>query len=184
MLKKNKALIAVAFALAIFVASAGVASANPSYVGNTAQTASATTSPAYMTPGTATSTITLDAYNPTTNTFVVDKLALLMQFTGSSTASILTTDFEYSQDGIDWYENTIVSDETVSTTSQALSLNVTNSTSWTFASTTLQSAAGTRAIATRIVSVPIYTRFVRAVTTLTGANGAFWGQFIPIKELK
>jgi hypothetical protein len=181
---KLKKLLGIAFAFAIFLASAGVASANPSYVGPTVQTASATTSPAFMTPGTATSTLSFDAYNPTTNTFVADKLALLMQFTGSSTASILGVNFEYSQDGIDWYKNTIVNAESVSTTSPVLSLNTPTSMSWAFASTTLNGAAGTSAIATRIVSVPIYTRFVRAVTTLTGANGAFWGQFIPIKELK
>lgn len=181
---KLKKLFGFAFALAIFLAGASVASANPSYVGPTVQTASATTSPAYMTPGTATSTLTFDSYNPTTNVFVADRLALLMQFTGSSTSAVLGINFEYSQDGIDWYKNAIVTSETISTTSPSLSLNTPTSATWTFSGTPLNGDAGTVATSTRIVSVPLYTRFVRSVFTLTGASGAVWGQFVPIKELK
>lgn len=161
----------------IFFTSTGTAHANPSSVSATVQTATATTSPAYMTPGTATSTLTFDAYANTgyggLNT-IADKAALLMQFTGSSTSAVLGIKYEYSQDGIDWYTNFMLGPAGLSTTTAVTNLATPTSITWTY------SAATPKAI----ITVPTPTRYVRAVFSITGANGSIWAQVAPVKELK
>src|SRR4051812_48178680 len=104
---KLAALVAAAVAL---LAPAGVAFANPSSFANGVTTGSAaSTSPAYMTPGTGTSTTPVfDAYAQTVaggQTSKADYAGLLMQFSASSTVSKLIGNVEYSQDNVDWYRN-------------------------------------------------------------------------------
>lgn len=163
---KNKIIAAIA-SLAAFASFAGYVHANPGYFVPTVQTATATTSISYMTPGTATTTLQYDTYN-TGNNYATNYATLLARFAASSTPTF-AINLEYSQDGIDWYGNTLFNN---STTTAAYSLNVTNS--YTFspaASSTL-----------RAIKIDTPTRFVRANLSVAGSNGGVWAQFVPNKE--
>lgn len=74
------------------------ATANPSQLTseNCPSTSAASTSVAYMTPGTGTTTCTM----VTVNTELVD---IGIQFNASDTAATLSWEVEFSRDGIDWY---------------------------------------------------------------------------------
>ena len=158
--------------------------ANPLSFSRT-QTATATTSPVYMTAGTATTTLTHDF--GTGNNFSGDSASLLVQLAGSSTATVLNIDVEYSQDGADWYATSIGwnADVGVSTTSPAL--GPLQQIAFQFASSTINRSVVTNAnsaTSTRIVKIPTPTRFVRAILTLaTGSTrGAVWAEFIGKKQ--
>ncbi len=187
-MSKAKIAAIVAGAVCLFGAT-GVALAS-SILSGMVSTSAATTTPAFMTPGTGTSTLT---YNTLTNTNVATatpsstnqskaiKLSLAGQFSGSSTVATLNIKFEYSTDGIDWYQS-FLPQGNFSTTTQAVTYGISNSVAIPFASTTYNGSAGKFNIENFIVDVPIVTKDVRAVVTITGANGAFWGQFVPVKE--
>jgi len=167
----------------------GVARANPSYFAVGTSTSSASSSPAYMTPGAATSTTPVfDAYAQTFNggqTFKADSAGLLVQFTGSSTASVLNQSVEYSQDGIDWYRNFVIDPNQVGTTTwPAFTVGTPFSSSWKFASSSVGGAApaANNKRSTAAVLVPTPFRYTRVVFSITGGNGAVWAQFVPIKE--
>lgn len=163
--------------------------ANQYYFATTVQTATATTTLSYMTPGTATTTTpVLDTYTIQDGPNAADKIALLTQLTASTTSTVLGIDIEYSQGGAglncvstpsscDWYKNNYTSD--VSTTSPVISLGLPQTFSWAFASSTLQGVPVTTQRATKIINIQTPTRYVRAVYYLTGANGAVWGQLVP-----
>lgn len=155
-----------------------------------AKTSAATTTPAVMTPGTGTSTIVYDSYNlngtnePTTGVVTdTDSATLLVQFLASSTASKLKIEYEYSQDGIDWYQDG-VSNTFASSTDGVININLPNSFTWTFASTSLDGLPVSAAnnLSTEIVPVITATRYVRAVISDTGANAEVWAQFVPKKQ--
>jgi hypothetical protein len=163
------------------------AQANPLGFSCAAQTASATTTPVYMTAGTATSTLLFDTYcvngtnQPNTgNTNIANKLTLLTQFSASSTASVLGISVEYSQDGVDWYQDNYLSP--LATTSPAVLLATPNSYSWLFASSTLDGVANTGNRVGKALQIQTPTRYVRVVYTLTGTNAAVWGELLPQKE--
>lgn len=166
-----------------------VAHANPGGFPPGARTAAATTTPAYIGNGSATTTVVYDAYNingtnqqTTGLTTDTDSATLLVQFVGSSTSAVLTTSFEYSQDGVDWYLDSTNDDNTISTTSTVVSLNQPNKYVWTYAALPTGGAAGTAATTTRAITVATPTRYVRAVFSLSGAAGAVWAQFVPKKQ--
>ena len=164
-----------------------IAKAQPTYIGLTVQTATATTSVRYLTPGTGTTTLTYDAYVPTTNSYTPAFATLLIQFAGSSTASTLGINIEYSQDGIDWYKSSTLSPFSPGTTTNAVNLGATNSYTWTFASSTVGGTgvtAATGATSTRAIMLSTPLRYVRSVVSITGAGGAVWQQIVPTKELR
>lgn len=182
-------LTALATALLIYTAFGMIhkAHANPLGFSCAAQTASATTTPVYMTAGTATSTLLFDTYcvngtnQPNTgNTNIANKLTLLTQFSASSTASVLGISVEYSQDGVDWYQDNYLSP--LATTSPAVLLATPNSYSWLFASSTLDGVANTGNRVGKALQIQTPTRYVRVVYTLTGTNAAVWGELLPQKE--
>lgn len=181
---KSKFLIisgAVALALATFFS---VAHANPSYFQVPVQTATATTTVTYMTTGAATTTLTFDSYyiNSLGTNTKTDSITLFTQFLASSTASVLGINFEYSQDGVDWYSNNLSFGNTA-TTSSVIYLQPPSSLSWTFASSTTNGVLqATTTPEKKAVTVQLPTRFVRAIYTLTGTPGAIWAQFIPSRE--
>jgi len=161
--------------------------ANPSYFVPTYATATATTSPAYMTPGTATTTLTFDAYdidqtdesrgfNPT----VLGGLSLAVQYTGSSTDSKLNWQYEFSDDGIDWYWENIETNTNATTTQVAQSNRIYE---WPFASST-SITGGSSDRAHKLITVPTPTRYIRTHLYLPvgSTNGAIWAEFIPIKQ--
>lgn len=179
---------------AIVAISFGAASvyANPSSIATTAQTATATTTLSYMTIGAATTTLVYDSYlnRPTT----ADSAIMLVQFTASSTASVLGISYEYTNGGpgldclgapntCDWYrDNTMISVN--ATTSQAFSVTVPNSYSWTFASSSQGggNVAATNNRALKTLTIPTPARYVRAIFTATGTPSAIWAQIGPKKE--
>lgn len=165
------------FAVLMFVGLQKV-EANPSTFRPTVQTATATTSLSYMAVGTATTTLTMDTYS-NGNTDKTNTAALLLQLTASTTSTVLVTELEYSQDGVDWYKDNLTADATAGASE---AIQTANNYSWTFASSTLNGVQVTSQRATKVVNVNTPTRYVRAVFTLTGANGAIWAQFLPHKE--
>jgi hypothetical protein len=150
-----------------------------------------------LTPGNATTTLVYDSWqregtNQTDigNTYGADEVTLLAQINASSTATKFKFVYEYSQDGIDWYTDNIL--ETATTTAIQIG-TVTKQYEWTFASSTIGGVAvtagqrgynGTLNRDSKAIRVPVPTRFVRVVVTVTGANGYFWGEFVPKKEVK
>jgi hypothetical protein len=176
-------------ALSVFLTAIPAAHANPSIFANGVTTGSAaSTSPAFMTPGTGTSTTPV--YDAQLQTFSggftskTDAAGLLIQFTASSTNSVLSAAVEYSQDGVDWYRNFVIDPTQIGTTTTPFSFNTPFSVKWTFASSTV---GGSGAIAnnnrsTAALLIPTPFRYTRVVFSLTGANGAVWAQLVPIKE--
>lgn len=160
----------------------GVAQANPSYFVNSAPLTAATSSPIFMVVGTAaTSTLTFNSAVGTTQ--ALNSATLLTQFTGSSTAAVLTVSFEVSQDGIDWYSDDILGGA-ISTTTLAVNISGTSATTytWKYASSTIGGATSTQNMNPKALVAPTPLRLVRAVYTITGANGAVWGQFVGKRE--
>lgn len=161
-------------------------SANPTFFPVTVQTSSSTTSPAYMTAGTATSTLTLDTYS-SGNPRGASKAALLIQLVASSTATVLRTNIEYSHDGIDYYQDGGTMIDGFSTTSKPFDIGQVNQFTFTYASSTagLGSTTPSQSTTTRAVRINTPTRFVRAVFTIPvgSAAGAVWAQFVPNKEV-
>ena len=153
--------------------------ANPSYFARGTASATATTTLAFMTPGTATTTVTHDAFFEGNNT-KADSVALQLMLKASSTGTVLVTNIEYSEDGIDWYQNNL---DTYA--AGAIAVATPNSLTWTFATSTigglLNGGAGVD-FGQKVIGVKTPTRYVRAVLSLTGANGGVWVKFIPSKE--
>ena len=150
------------------------------------QTATATTTKSYMTPGTATTTLVFDS-NAGGDSFASDSATLFLQLTGSTTpsnAAVATTTFkvtfEYAhsilgtdcltdQTLCDWY-----SDGIVATTTKL---------GWQTEKGVLVASTTPTKI---FLDVPTPTRYVRAnisVANITSnLNGAVWAQFIAQKQ--
>lgn len=170
--------IAVAI-VGVLVASTLTVYANPSQITET-PSASATTTVTYMSAGTATTTLVLDAQ--VDGGAAVDSAAFEVQFIGSSTASNLNVSFEYAQSNTldcktnqglcNWYIDSL----TGSTTRAGL---------FAYASSTpggglIASSSPT----TRIFTVPTPTRFVRAVITQPAGSlpGSVWTSWVSKRE--
>lgn len=182
-------LLSIIVAIAL-TAGAIVVNANPSYFALTKQTSTATTSPVFMTAGAATSTLVFDAYAAYSNTSA-DSLYLAIQFTGSSTASVLGWQYEYSTgfpgndcatypESCDWFSLGVGNSTTATSTyvtSKAENLLVT-------ASSTIGGRTIPQDKVLKLVNVPTPLRYVRAVFYLPvgSSPGSVWAQFIPIKE--
>lgn len=161
-----------------------VARANPSFFtrANSAVCGSytATTSVSYMTAGNATTTYTFDTGCGTAGS--ADSAVFATQLTGSSTATVLNTIFEYSQDGVDWYSDTLSQG---ATTTPGQALNTARSYTLTFASSTVGGIGGTgNGRVYRTITVPTPTRYVRAIQSLAPAstNGAIWSEFVSKRQ--
>ena len=151
--------------------------ANPLRFPPAVASATATTTSTYFVAGT-TATTTMATYDTYSNTGVsgvggstqaMDKASLLIQLAASSTSSILRTTFEYSQDGIDWYEDEIF----VPATSGYTSIGQPTVYTWT--------ANGT-ATSSKIVNVPTPLRYVRVRMRVEGANASVWAAIQPQKQ--
>lgn len=170
--------IAIFAVICLVLSSWTFVKANPSYFtranGILCGSLTATTSPTFMTAGTATTTVTFDSGCATSNS--QDSSVLSMQLTASSTNTKLAVNFEYSQDNIDWYQSNLSAQ---ATTTPVQDISTAQSYLWSFASTTpgLGAPAGTRQMKTIVVPTP--TRYVRAVFTIPSGstNGAIWAEF-------
>jgi len=168
----------------------------------TCYTNAATTTPAYMTPGTATSTVTCNLGSEGARTATI-----IAEVNATSTNSKYKIFVEESYDGIDYFPTVI--NQTASTTeaSQTFDASVTGSVSYKFASTsTLNGVAvggvgsaginGTNNRNHFMVDVPVRLRYVRAYAVIpsptmslgcydgvcnatTSYNGAIWMQILP-----
>lgn len=148
-----------------------LAHANPLQFKPTVQTATATTTVSYMTAGTATTTLTLDSYAPG-QPFTTDQAVLFIQFTASTSASILNTTVQYSQDGIDWYSDGGTFENGFATTTKPYDLSQ-------IAQYTLSNGTTTRAI-----NITTPTRFIRAQFSIPVGSAAsgVWAQWIPSRQ--
>lgn len=170
---KNKILvIGLVGVIAIFGAiTAYKVDANALFFLPTATSSSATSSPSYLTTSgaNATATTTFDAYS-NGSPRAANGATILTQFVASSTSSVFTMRVDYSQDGIDWYSDSAVSQQST-TTVMNIAANATYS--YTAASTATTSKA---------VLVKTPTRYMRVVYTVAGAAGAAWTQIVPTRE--
>lgn len=186
-MKKNRmrpifAILAMAVSGALtFAGGAPAAHANQSTFCIGDATAPATTSPTYMTPGTATTTLTDNTCQDSVVPY--DSKSLLVQLTASSTGTTLNFGVEYSQDGIDWYADNTPS---LATTSPTYSAQRANSYSWTFASTTPGGGAvpASNNIALKIFNVDVHARYTRVFFSLPpgSTNGAVWARWIGMRQ--
>lgn len=162
---------------------ATLASANPLYVSSKASTAIATTTVVYQGTGTATTTLVYDSYESSGtnqqnngNITVPNTIALAIQGTASSSSAIINIACEYSDDGIDYYQNEIFP----ATTTNPINISVPNTFTFGVASSTVGGVAfnGYK----KLFTCPVPTRFVRAIITNTGAQIGFYSSFLPLKQ--
>jgi hypothetical protein len=156
----------------------------PTFLRVSSTNSAASTSPVYLRVNTTSATSTTPVY---------DAYALLgtgevsgnlyvsfgIQLKASSTATVLAINPEYSNDGIDWYQ-----DNFSTYAAGAIAIATRNSYTWTYASTTVGGAAvlGNTDTGAKIIQLPVPTRYVRLVSTISGANGAIWIEALGIKQ--
>lgn len=163
-----------------------VVRANPLQFVPTVQTATATTSPSYMTSGKATSTLVFDSY-AVGQIKATDQAVLFLSLSASSTSTIFNTDIEYSQDNIDWYQDGGTFENGFATTTKPFNLSQVNEYAWQFSSSTagLPAPSASNATSTRALYIKTPTRYVRAVFTLPAGStaGAVWAQWVPSRQV-
>lgn len=173
----------------------GVAYANPFYQGLSAQTAMATSTQAYLTPGTATTTPVYDSYeqygtNQTNggNNTLANQVAVLLNGAASSTATVVNIACEFSNNyngktgNGDWYQNEVIA---ATTSNAGVQLGaVPNTFSFTYASSTVGGAPLGAKTSTfeKVFVCPVPLRFVRVVVTITGNNASVWAGIVPVKQ--
>lgn len=194
-LGKILAVAAAMAATAFLFFSITPANANPSSFLRK-QSAAATTTLTYMTPGAATTTLAFDT--SAGNTFAPSgTTALLIQLTASSTITDLRWRYEYSQDvacgttggNADWYAGDAGFDVNLTaTTSPVRYTSGAFDYAWTFSSSTpgAGNAVATLNLGKKIVLVPTPTRCVRAVFFLPigSTNGAVYAEWLAKKEVQ
>jgi hypothetical protein len=157
-----------------FVAQTSVVQAAIQQLGLRTQTATATTTVAYMTPGTASTTITVDNSLNTPN-----EMSLYVQLTSSTTATVLNWEYEYSMDQIDWW------DEDLTPTSVAIADTQVQHSSTTITHVWNPGDANA-STSNKVFIMPnkYAARYSRVVFTLPIGvdNGALWAEVVPIKE--
>lgn len=175
-------IIFVAFLLMAF---AFTAHANPFYTGTKAQTSSATTTPAYLSPGIATSTLVYDSYEQngtnqpnSDNVTLPNVVAVALQGNASSTLTTIAIACEFSDNNIDWYQNEIYP----ASSTGALNLSVPATFSFVFSSTTVDGIQISPSRYQKLFECPVPLRYVRAVITDTGAGASVWATIIPTKQ--
>lgn len=116
-----------------------------------------------------TTTTSLDSYVSGTNKALDNGTAsLLLTLTATSTPPVLKWRFEFSQDGVDWYPESV---ELVANATTTVVVRDFKEYSWAFASSTAGSFSDSKAL--KLISVPTPTRFVRTVFYLaTGSPNA------------
>lgn len=111
-------------------------------------------------------TTALDSYVTTIQGF--NSNALFIQFNASSTSSVLNTRFQYSYDGVTWYD-----DNTLFASSSNFLIQAPLSYQWTAIAATTTN---------KVIPVPVLARYVRAVFTMSGAAGSVVYTWGPTKQ--
>lgn len=176
----------------------GIVHANPDQILENAvgsSVGSASSSPAYIGFGTATSTNSFDTQGD--GALPAKSATLFVALTGSSSATTLNITLEFSQNNSDWYGDDISG--VLGTSTQTITL--------TTPSKYTMLAATSSTIATGIESTPkntvyraftvqVPSRYVRAIFSMSsstvlsagpnqqGTNGAVWSDFIAKKEIR
>lgn len=179
---KKFSLIAVSLiVLAVMIGvSVNSVRANPSQWERKA-TATATTSVNYMSAGVGTTSLQYDALSAGYR--AADSAALLIQFHGSSTNSVLSWKVEYSQNGVDWYHTDSLITTSVATSTYHVGNGAVNL--WAFASSTPGTATAPISTSTKMVQVETPTRFVRAIFSVPVGStpSAVWAEWIIKKQM-
>lgn len=147
------------------------ASANPVYLANSCQTATATTTVNFMQAGLATTTINCEVIDYR-NSQKGESAIVLMQSVASSSASLQTVTISYSMDGVDYYD--VVNTAASTTPNQALNTQLT----YILAGNSLASTTR-RAF---IIDTP--TKWIRLAFSATTGNSSIWAKIIPFKQGK
>lgn len=173
--KFTKYLIAIVV-IALVALTAIQVKANRSYFPKLVTLNGATSTSTLMTvvPATvaASSTFQLDAYEGGT-TFAFDSATMLVRQLASSSASVTTITIQYSQDGIDWFQNNLAPTSTENTPN-----------SLTFPQTYTITGASTAASTTLVaLGVKTPTRYVRAFFTSGVGTSSIWAQWVPKREI-
>ncbi len=193
-IKNSLVLLAIATMLAIALFLAPATKGNPqrfsSNLGacdNVSGVSTVSTStPVYMTAGTATTTATCYLGNDGVQEAVVQ-----VALTASSTNTTVVVGVEESMDGVDWYPVLVPGQENA-TTSPVLDLDTTGTYSFQFASSSFGGGAqvATDNFDLRAFSVPVRMKQVRAFASLasttghlTNKNGAVWLGIVPRLEI-
>jgi hypothetical protein len=164
-------MVLTAFALVLFSSRAG---AQPSSVVFQA-TGATTNGVAYLVAGTATSTYQFDSGNFSSSKVLsmqtIDNASMFIEYVASSTSSILAWQFQYSNDGVNWYgENSSQTPILNSTLSETIEASTTITHLWT---------PGVAATSTKAVVIPIIAAQHERVVFFapTGAaNGAIYAE--------
>lgn len=180
-------LILIAFVLVSIFSFATFVKANPSFF-ERYQWASATTTVAYLNPqplagqaaGGSVATTTLNLIPNTYLNQGMDSASVLIQYTGSSTASILAVQPEYSQDNVDWYAMSATS------TSQAgIQVFTDYRFLWNYASSTNFGSTTTGGKNSRIFTFPMPTKYARVLLYMAGGsqNGTVWYEAVGKRQV-
>lgn len=176
-----------AIALIIAGSFAGYVYANPSqflrsYATDNCGASIATTTLTHLVPGTSTSTPTFDTQCD--GGLSADSATLAIIFNASSTGSTLVINFEYSDDGTNWFSD----NQEIVGTSTPNNAGINRTITWNFASSSVskagEAASPKRNYDSKIFSVRTPTRYVRAIIGMPGGslNGAVWTEFIAKKQ--
>lgn len=191
-MKNKKYIIGIGIGSLLFVV-VGLVKANPQFFQAESGTAAATSTMSYMTPGAATTTLTIDSYKlvqsstETSNPTAYNGLSLAVQFEATSTGSRLVRYYEYSSDNIDWYPQNVELNINATTTIEVQHRKLYEF-SFPATSTPLSNAelplTNGKARVHKIVDVPILARYVRVnfYIPVGSMNGAVWAEFMPRKE--
>lgn len=201
---KFKKILSVTAVVVVSFLFVGVAYANSLFFATTAKTNNATTSPTFLVRGTTFATTTLPIYDSfeisgtnqinTSQPQPAQTVALEVQFTASSTASVLQWYYEYADREIidcgafpsscDWYSDNLISENRLST-STTIDVSTPYTQKWTFASSTVGGVAAgvSNNRDTKVFNVRVPTRYVRVVFYCPSAsNCGVWAKWVPIKQ--
>lgn len=189
---KLKHFVPAAIVLVLILGIATIAHANPFYVGYSAKTATATSTQAYLTTGTAaTSTVIYDSYEQfgtnqtnSANLTLPNTVAVLLNGVASSTSSVVTVICEYSDNyngttgNGDWYQNELLP----ATSTIPVGIGAPMAYSFVFAPATVGGILLPNNRFQKVVTCPVPLRFVRTVVSVTGANASIYTAIIPTKQ--
>lgn len=193
MIKKILAVVSILGLVLCFTFRTQILHAAAPYFQRITATATATSTPAFMTPGTATSTLIADVYQVPgyQDTGGAMDLFVASQYTGSSTATTFGRRIEYSNgsncvnnpNNCDWYSET--SDITftgIATTTYSVSPTYNHLT--VFASSTPGGRAAPSDREGLVFRVPVLMQYVRIINYLPigSANGAVWQEVIGVQQ--
>lgn len=141
-------------------------------------TALSTTTRASLSAGTGTSTLTCNMGIAGDGTQVWDSAKLAIQLTASSTATELRWRYEYSNDGVDWYADTV--NNAAATATTTIEVRTFKEYSWLFASSTPGGITTPQGRALKYVDVPVGAKYVRVVFYLPpgSLNALVWANLV------